>query len=165
MHQHLGKPLLPGPLHHRDLQHKPQGTKQTLQWKKKILKNWEKRKYESKNHLWWFWALHSPILTLNSIPKAFPHQPVLWRASPAIPQINLMELIILAVHCSLPEEHLEASVWATTAWNSVRQNPGTSLALGLSPVLCWMRNGSKITRVQKSKYRDYVTLLQNCATQ
>lgn len=31
------------------------------------------------------------------------------------PQINFMELIILAVHCSLPEEHLEASVLATTA--------------------------------------------------
>lgn len=78
------------------------------------------------------------------------------------PQINF---IILAVHCNLPEEHLEAPVSATTAWNFVRQNPGTSLARGLSPVLCWMCNGSKIIRVQKSKYRDYVTLLQNCATQ
>lgn len=76
-------------------------------------------------------------------------------------QINLVQLIILAAHCGLPEEHLEASVSATTAWNFVRQTPGTSLALGLSPILRWMQcnRSKKITRVQKSKYRDYVTLL------
>lgn len=126
------------------------------------------KKHESKNHPVVllspsFWP--STASPRTRLLPALPHPPGQDRGKHCQPQINLMQLIILAVHCSLPEQHPKASVLATTAWNFVRQNPGTLLALGLSPVLCWMRNGSKITRVQKSKYRACVTLLQNCATQ
>lgn len=69
------------------------GDKANFAMEKNILKNSKKKKHESKNHLWCFWALHSSLLTLNSIPKAVavPSLPTstsaLTEASTAIPKL------------------------------------------------------------------------------